>query len=87
MADSDMYNPGEGPTVSVSVSFHTGTIRAIRSRVGKRRVSAYVEAAAIRQLERDGLAELVADLEAANGPVTAEQLAAAEAELFGDELA
>ena len=84
MADSDMYNPGEGPTVSVSVSFHTGTIRAIRSRVGKRRVSAYVEAAAIRQLERDGLAELVADYEEKHGAFSPEEIEAARRELFGD---
>jgi hypothetical protein len=75
--------PGDGPTMSISVSFHAGTIESVRSRVGKRGVSAYVEAAVQRQIERDNLAEIIADLEAKHGPFTSEEVQAAEAELFG----
>jgi hypothetical protein len=75
--------PGDGPTMSISVSFHSGTIESVRSRVGRRGVSAYVEAAVQRQIERDNLAEIVADLEATHGPYTPDELHAAEAELFG----
>jgi len=73
--------PGEGPTTAVSVSFHVGTIRAVRSRVGKRGVSAYIEAAVHRQIERDNLDEIIAAAEAEHGPVTAEEIAAKRATL------
>jgi hypothetical protein len=73
--------PGEGPTTVVSVSFHSGTISAVRSRVGKRGVSAYIEAAVQRQIERDNLDEIIAAAEAEHGPVTAEEIAAKRAAL------
>lgn len=65
----------------VSVSFHAGTISAVRSRVGKRGVSAYIEAAVQRQIERDNLDEIIAAAEAEHGPVTAEEIAAKRAAL------
>lgn len=73
--------PGEGPTTAVSVSFHVGTISAVRSRVGKRGVSAYIEAAVHRQIERDNLDEIIAAAEAEHGPVTADEIAAKRAAL------
>ena len=73
--------PGEGPTTAVSVSFHVGTISAVRSRVGRRGVSAYIEAAVQRQIERDTLDEIIAAAEAEHGPVTAEEIAAKRAAL------
>ncbi|MBZ3900887.1 hypothetical protein [Streptomyces griseiscabiei] len=78
------YGPGEGPTKSVSVSVHEGTIAAVRSRVGKRGISAYVEAAVRRQIERDQLDELIAANEELHGPLTQEEIDAAEHEMFGD---
>jgi hypothetical protein len=73
--------PGEGPTTAVSVSFHVGTISAVRSRVGRRGVSAYIEAAVQRQIERDNLDEIITAAEAEHGPVTAEAIAAKRVEL------
>ena len=73
--------PGEGPTTAVSVSMHVGTISAVRSRVGKRGVSAYIEAAVHRQIERDNLDEIIAAAEAEHGPVTPEEIAAKRAAL------
>jgi len=80
---SSRYAPGEGPTKSVSVSVHEGTIEAVRTRVGKRGVSGYVEAAIQRQIERDDLAELIAANENIHGPLTPEDIRAAEEKLFG----
>jgi len=79
MADGTI--PGEGPTTAVSVSFHIGTISAVRSRVGKRGVSAYIEAAVQRQIERDNLDEIIAAAEAEHGPVTPEEIDAKRAVL------
>ncbi|MFM9456393.1 hypothetical protein [Streptomyces europaeiscabiei] len=78
------YGPGEGPTKSVSVSVHEGTIAAVRTRVGKRGVSAYVEAAVQRQIERDQLDELIAANEELHGPLSPEEIDAAEREMFGN---
>jgi Arc/MetJ-type ribon-helix-helix transcriptional regulator len=57
----------------------------IRSEVGPGSFSAYVTQAIERQRERDRLGELVADLEAEYGPVTEDELAAAEAERRDNE--
>ncbi|MFF4526255.1 hypothetical protein [Streptomyces bluensis] len=76
------YSPGEGPTKPVSVSVHEGTISAVRTRVGKRGISAYVEAAIRRQIERDQLDELIAGNEERHGPLTQEEIDAAEREMF-----
>ncbi|WNE99021.1 hypothetical protein PS467_28680 [Streptomyces luomodiensis] len=76
--------PGEGPTRPVSVSLHEGTIAALKERVGKRGLSAYVEALIQRQLERDRLRELIEDAEAAHGPVDHAAVEAKRALLRGD---
>ncbi|MDX3782394.1 hypothetical protein [Streptomyces europaeiscabiei] len=68
----------------MSVSVHEGTIAAVRTRVGKRGVSAYVEAAVQRQIERDQLDELIAANEELHGPLSPEEIDAAEREMFGD---
>jgi hypothetical protein len=73
---ADDLPPGEGPTTVVSVSMHSGTIGAVRGRVGRRGVSAYIEAAVQRQIERDNLDELIVAAEAEHGPVTEEEIAA-----------
>jgi hypothetical protein len=77
--------PGTGPTMTVSTSLHTGTVEAVRSRVGKRGFSAYVEAALRRQIEQDNLTELVDEYTSTEGEFTPEELAAARAELYGTE--
>jgi hypothetical protein len=73
--------PGEGPTCTVSVSLHAGTIGAVRHRVGRRGVSSYVEAAIQRQIQRDNLDELIAAAEAEHGDLTADEINAAVAQL------
>ncbi|MFB7048181.1 hypothetical protein ACFCX7_18755 [Streptomyces microflavus] len=84
MADDDTdFLPGDGPTSRISVSLAAGTLQAIRERVGKRGVSAYVEKAAQRQIERDSLDELIADFESTNGPDDPEAVAAKRARLTG----
>ncbi|MFI1334575.1 hypothetical protein ACH4U7_31615 [Streptomyces sp. NPDC020845] len=77
-------SPGEGPTRPVSVSLHEGTIAALKQRVGKRGLSAYVEALIQRQLERDRLRELIEDAEAEHGPVDQAAVEAKRAILRGD---
>jgi hypothetical protein len=72
MADEQL--PGEGPNTVVSVSMHSGTIGAVRDRAGRRGVSAYIEAAVQRQIERDNLDELIAAAEAEHGALTAEEI-------------
>ncbi|MFD8431304.1 hypothetical protein ACFV1R_27290 [Streptomyces coelicoflavus] len=84
MADDDTdFLPGDGPTSGISVSLAAGTLQAIRERVGKRGVSAYLEKAAQRQIERDSLDELIADFERVNGPADPEAVAAKRARLTG----
>lgn len=73
--------PGEGPTTVVSVSMHSGTIGAVRGRAGRRGVSAYIEAAVQRQIERDNLDEIIAAAEAEHGPITAEEIEAKRQQL------
>lgn len=77
-------SPGEGPTRPVSVSLHEGTIAALKQRVGKRGLSAYVEALIQRQLERDRLRELIEDAEAEHGPVDQAAVEAKRAILRGN---
>ena len=69
--------------MTVSASLHAGTVAAVRSRVGKRGFSSYLEAALRRQIEADKLAELVEDYTSAHGEFTADELAAARADLYG----
>ncbi|WP_406362295.1 hypothetical protein [Streptomyces sp. NBC_01579] len=83
MADDDDFLPGDGPSSGISVSLTAGTLQAIRERVGRRGVSAYLERAAQRQIERDNLDELIADFEKAHGPADPEAVAAKRAKLTG----
>jgi hypothetical protein len=69
--------------MTVSASLHAGTVAAVRSRVGKRGFSSYLEAALRRQIESDNLAELVDTYTSAHGEFTADELAAARADLYG----
>ncbi|MFF9852258.1 hypothetical protein [Streptomyces litmocidini] len=80
--DSDVP-PGDGPSSGISVSLTAGTLQAIRERVGKRGVSAYLERAAQRQIERDNLDELIAAFDRTQGPAEPEAVAAKRAKLTG----
>ncbi|MGH3420074.1 MAG: CopG family transcriptional regulator [Streptosporangiaceae bacterium] len=71
--------------MTVSASLNAGTVEAVRRRVGKRGFSSYVEAALRRQIEQDNLTELVQEYTSAEGDFTAEELAAARADLYGSE--
>lgn len=83
MVDDPDFLPGEGPSGGISVTLTTGTLQAIRERVGKRGVSAFLESAAQRQIERDNLDELIADFDRVNGPADPEAVAAKRAKLTG----
>ena len=83
MADDSDLLPGDGPSSGISVSLSAGTLQAIRERVGKRGVSAYLERAAQRQIERDNLDELIADFDKIHGPADPEAVAAKRAKLTG----
>lgn len=84
VADDDVdFLPGDGPTSGISVTLTAGTLQAIRERVGKRGVSAYLEKAAQRQIERDNLDELIADFDRVHGPADPEAVAAKRARLTG----
>lgn len=50
-----------------TLTLTAGTLQAIRERVGKRGVSAYLEKAAQRQIEQDNLDELIADFDKVHG--------------------
>jgi hypothetical protein len=67
----------------ISVTLTAGTLQAIRDRVGKRGVSAYLERAAQRQIERDNLDELIADFDKVNGPADPAAVAAKRDRLTG----
>lgn len=81
--DETDFLPGDGPSSGISVTLTAGTLQAIRERVGKRGVSAYLEKAAQRQIERDNLDELIADFDQVNGPADPEAVAAKRAKLTG----
>ncbi|MFF8292842.1 hypothetical protein ACF068_26970 [Streptomyces sp. NPDC016309] len=84
MADDDTdFLLGGGPSSGISVSLTAGTLRAIRERAGKRGVSAYLEKAPQRQIERDNLDELIADFDKTNGPADPEAAASKRAKLTG----
>ncbi|MFF7815969.1 hypothetical protein ACFZCF_29180 [Streptomyces sp. NPDC007945] len=82
--DGTGFAPGDGPTSGPSVTLTAGTLQAIRERVGKRGVSAYLEKAAQRQIERDDLDELIADFDKNHGTADPEAVAARRAKLTGD---
>ncbi|WXH43483.1 hypothetical protein WEB32_25885 [Streptomyces netropsis] len=57
----------------------------MREKVGKRGVSAYLERAAQRQIERDNPDELIADFDKTHGPADPAAVAAKRAKLIGRE--
>ncbi|HWC24636.1 MAG TPA: CopG family transcriptional regulator [Flexivirga sp.] len=59
-----------------SVTMPAETSQAVRSRVGARGFSAYVAEAVARQLERDALDDLLAEMTAQHGPVDEAEVAA-----------
>jgi Arc/MetJ-type ribon-helix-helix transcriptional regulator len=59
----------------VSVSLPGDLSEEVRRRVGRRGFSRFVAAAVRRQIERDDLDALLAEMEAVNGPVPPELLA------------
>ncbi|MGI5161821.1 CopG family transcriptional regulator [Microbispora sp. CA-102843] len=67
-------------TDKMSITVPADVAAELRARAGQGNVSAYVTHALVRQLERDRLGDLVADLREIHGPVTDEELAAARAE-------
>ncbi|MFF1463751.1 hypothetical protein [Streptomyces sp. NPDC058330] len=83
MTDDVEFEPGDGPTSGISVTLSAGTLQAIRERVGKRGISAYLERAAHRQIERDELDELIADFDKVHGPADPDAVAAKRARLTG----
>ncbi|MFH9732864.1 hypothetical protein [Streptomyces sp. NPDC017260] len=84
MTDDDVdFPPGDGHTSGISLTLTAGTLRALRERVGKRGVSAYLEKAAQRQIERDHLDELIADFDKMHGPADPAAVTAKHARLTG----
>lgn len=73
--------PGDGPSSGISITLTAGTLEAIRRKVGKRGVSAYLEQVAQRQIERDNLDELIGAFEGVHGPADPGEVAAARARL------
>ncbi|MFD4226237.1 hypothetical protein [Streptomyces sp. NPDC058545] len=67
MTENPDFPSGNGLSSDISVSLTARTLHAICKRVGKHGVSAYLEMAARRQLERDNLDELLADFEGVAG--------------------
>lgn len=59
-----------------SVTMPAETSQGVRSRVGARGFSAYVAGAVARQLERDALDDLLAEMTAEHGPVDETEIAA-----------
>ncbi len=59
-----------------SVTMPAETSEGVRSRVGARGFSAYVAEAVARQLERDALDDILAEMEAGHGPVDEAEVAA-----------
>jgi hypothetical protein len=66
------------------VSMPSDLVGVLRSRTGKRGVSAYITEAVRHQLAMDGLAEIVAAHEAEHSPLTEEEVQSAHRELFGE---
>lgn len=69
----------EQGTEKLSATVAKGRKAQIRDRVGDRGLSAYVDAAIARQLERDALADLLAELAEVHGPVGEDETEAAMA--------
>ena len=62
------------PVEKVSMSLDPAVLAETRRRVGGRGVSAYVNEAVRRQLRRDALAEVLAEMRELNGPVSDETM-------------
>jgi hypothetical protein len=67
--------PSPSRAEKVSVSLPGDLSEEVRRRVGQRGFSRFVTAAVRRQIERDDLDALLAEMEAVNGPVPPELLA------------
>lgn len=63
-----------GKTRVTSVSLRAETLEAIRARAGKQGVSAYIEEAVQRQLQREAIDEYIAAAEAEHGAVDAAEV-------------
>jgi hypothetical protein len=59
-----------------SVSLRTETLDEVRSRAGRQGVSAYIEQAVQRQLQREAIDEYIAASEAGHGPLDPAEVAA-----------
>ncbi len=57
------------PAAKVSLSIDADVLAEARARSGSRELSAYVTDAVRRQLQRDRLGELLAELDAESGPI------------------
>ncbi|MGW3388104.1 hypothetical protein [Streptomyces cinereoruber] len=60
-------------------------VTELRSRTGRRGLSSYFTEAIRHQLAMDGLAEIVADHEEAQGVLTEQEIEAGRRKLFGDK--
>jgi hypothetical protein len=63
------------PVVKHSVTMPADTSQGVRSRVGARGFSGYVATAVARQLERDALDDVLAQMETDHGPVDDDEVA------------
>jgi hypothetical protein len=70
-------------TANISVSLPKATVADLRSRAGRRGISAYVTDAVEHKLAMDRLREIVACYEAEHEPLTEVEVATARDELFG----
>lgn len=59
-----------------SVTMPAETSEGVRARVGSRGFSAYIAGAVARQLERDALDDILAEMEQEHGPVDEAEVAA-----------
>jgi len=62
------------PVSKVSLSIEEDVLAEARERAGRRELSSYVTDALRRQLQHDRLGELLAQMEAASGPIPVELL-------------
>lgn len=69
MARGVQPKPSPSRAEKVSVSLPADLSEEVRRRVGQRGFSRFVAAAVRRQIERDDLDALLAEMEAVNGPV------------------
>jgi hypothetical protein len=72
-SDEEAAGIGEGPAKVISVSLPEGTVRALRSRVGPRGVSAAVAAAIEEYLRNQVTADYLAEYEQEHGAFTEDE--------------